>query len=65
MAEPTAHSRNISYEFIISLFIRVCSAQSTSINVDVKIHMNFAVKYTQATVSNIYTYSTHVAFITR
>ena len=47
MDVPTAHSRKISYEFIISLFIRVGSAQT--INVHIKVRMNFTVKYTQAT----------------
>jgi len=63
MAVPTAHSRKIPYEFIISLFISVFSART--IKVDIKVHMNFTVKYAQATASNIYTYSIHVAFITR
>ena len=54
MTGPTAHSRKISYEIVISLFICVWSAQT--INVDIKVQMNFTVKYTQATASNIYTY---------
>ena len=62
MAVPTAHSRKISYEFIISLFMCVCLAQT--VNVDIKVHMNFTVKCTQATASNICIYSIHVAFIT-
>ena len=63
MTVPTAHSRKIPYEFIISLFKCVCSAQT--INVDIKVYMNFTVKYTQATASYIYTCLIHVAFITR